>query len=126
MFRVPALLLILVVAATLAPLRAQETPKQRPRPGGFLIFGPVHTIRDERAIFKNEQGNFVEEPRVLVLTWEYNEDGTRQDRTSYTDESPPYRTLDTYDPDGRILETKNFRSGALESRVVAIMTTRSS
>src|SRR6266478_1310160 len=117
MFRVPAFLLSLVVGATLAPLSAQETPKQRPGP--FLIFGPVHTIRDERATFKNEQGNFVQEPRTLVQTLEYNEDGTRQDRTSYAEGNHVYRTLDTYDPDGRILETKNFRSGVLETRVVS-------
>jgi len=116
MFRVPALLLSLVVA-TLAPLSAQETPKQRPGP--FLIFGPVHTIRDERATFKNEHGTFVEEPRVLVQIIEYNEDGTRQDRTSYAEGNHVYRTLDTYDPAGRILETKHFRSGVLESRVVS-------
>jgi antitoxin component YwqK of YwqJK toxin-antitoxin module len=117
MFRVPALLLSLVVAATLAPLSAQETPKQRP--GRFLIFGPVHTIRDERATFKNEQGAFVEEPRTLVQTIEYNEDGTRQDRTSYGEGNYVYRTLDTYDPDGRILETKHFRGGVLAGRVVS-------
>lgn len=118
MLRVPTFLLgLVVVVATLAPLSAQETPKQRPGP--FLIFGPVHIIRDERATFKNEQGKFVEGPRVLVQTLEYNEDGTRQDRTSYTDANQAYRTLDTYDPDGRILETKNFRSGALENRVVS-------
>ena len=117
MFRVPAFLLSLVVGATLAPLSAQETPKQRPGP--FLIFGPVHTIRDERATFKNEHGNLVLEPRTLVQTLEYNEDGTRQDRTSYAEGNHVYRTLDTYDPDGRILETKNFRSGVLETRVVS-------
>ncbi len=117
MFRVPALLLSLVVTATLAPLSAQQTPKQRPGP--FLIFGPVHTIRDERATFKNEHGAFVEEPRTLIQTLEYNEDGTRQDRTSYAEGNHVYRTLDTYDPDGRILETKTFRGGALESRVVS-------
>jgi len=117
MLRLSVFLLVLIVTATPAPLRAQQTPKQRPGP--FLIFGPVHTIRDERAAFKNEQGNFVEGPRVLVQTLEYNEDGTRQDRTSYADVNHLYRTLDTYDPDGRILETRNFRSGVLESRVVS-------
>lgn len=117
MLRLPPFLLVLIVTANPALLRAQQTPKQRPGP--FLIFGPVHSIRDERATFKNEQGNFVEGPRVLVQTLEYNEDGTRQDRTSYADVNQPYRNLDTYDPDGRILETKNFRSGVLESRVVS-------
>jgi len=97
--------------------KSQVLPKQRPGP--FLIFGPVHTIRDERATFRNEQGNLVQEPRTLVQTLEYNEDGTRQDRTSYADGNHVYRTLDTYDPDGRILETINFRSGILETRVVS-------
>ena len=117
MLRLPAFLLVLIVIANPVLLRPQQTPKQRPGP--FLIFGPVHTIRDERATFKNDHGNFVEGPRLLVQTLEYNEDGTRQDRTSYTDENHPYRTLDTYDPDGRILETKNFRNSVLESRVVS-------
>lgn len=117
MLRLPVFLLVLIVTANPVLLRAQQTPKQRPGP--FLIFGPVHTIRDERATFKNEQGNFVEGPRVLVQILEYNEAGTRQDRTSYANVNHLYRTLDTYDPDGRILETKNFRNGVLESRVVS-------
>jgi antitoxin component YwqK of YwqJK toxin-antitoxin module len=117
MLRAPAFLLGLVVTASLAPLSAQQTPKRRPGP--FLIFGPVHSIRDERAAFKNEHGAFVEEPRTLVQTIEYNEDGTRQDRTSYAEGNHVYRTLDIYDPDGRILESKHFRGGALESRVVS-------
>lgn len=112
-------ILILSATAALAPLRAQQEPKRRPGP--FLIYGPVHTIRDERTTLTKQNGTFVEGPRVLVQTMEYSEDGTKQDRTLYSPEGVAiHRTADTFDPDGRILETSNFLGGdALNNRVVS-------
>src|ERR1700682_3017388 len=104
--RISLFLLVLSATATLAPLRAQQELKRRP--GNFLIYGPVHTIRDERVTFTKESGNLVEGPRVPVQTITYNEDGTKQEWTSY---SPAgnivYRRVEAYDPEGRILETSN-------------------
>ncbi len=118
MFRVSTFLFFLIVTAAGAPLCAQPTPNRRPGP--FLIYGPVHTIRDERATVASEKGNFVEGPRVLIQTMEYNEDGTKQDRTYYNPgENFSLRTVETYAPDGRVLETSNFVRGILNTRVVS-------
>jgi antitoxin component YwqK of YwqJK toxin-antitoxin module len=99
-------------------LRAQQELKRRP--GNFLIYGPVQSIRDERVTFTKENGNLVEGPRVLLQTITYNEDGTKQEWTSY---SPAgnivYRRVEAYDPEGRILETSNFPGGILNTRVVS-------
>ena len=117
MLRIFAFVLVLIVTAAPAPLHAQQTPIQRPGP--FLIYGPVHTIRDERTVFKKENGAFIEGPKVLIHTLEYNEDGTKQDGTYYSPDGKDIRrTVDTYDPDGRILETNIFQGGILDSRIV--------
>ena len=118
MRRVSLFILVLSATATLAPLRAQQELKRRP--GNFLIYGPVHTIRDERVTFTKQNGELVEGPRVLVQTMEYNEDGTKQEWTSYRPEGNiVYRRVETYDPDGRILEIDNFPNGILNTRVVS-------
>ena len=119
MLRIFALLLTVISAMGFAQLAAQqESPKQRPGP--FLIYGPVHTIRDERATFKSENGTLVEGPKILVQTIEYDEDGTKQDRTSYeSNGNIGYRSVERYEPDGRILETSSFQNGKLSSRVVS-------
>jgi antitoxin component YwqK of YwqJK toxin-antitoxin module len=119
MSKVAAFLFVLfVAAAAAAPLHAQPTPNRRPGP--FLVYGPVHTIRDERAVLTNENGNFVEGPKQLVMTIEYNEDGTKQDRSVFIPVgNVTLRTVETYDPDGRVLETNNFQRGVLSNRVVS-------
>src|SRR5438552_16879769 len=103
MLRIFVLLLTVISAMGFAQLAAQqESPKLRPGP--FLIYGPVHTIRDERATFKCENRTLVEGPKVLVQTIEYNEVGTKQDRTSYEPNgSISFRRSERYEPDGRIL-----------------------
>jgi hypothetical protein len=118
MRRVSLFILVLSATATLAPLRAQQELKRRP--GNFLIYGPVHTIRDERVTFTKQNGDLVEGPRVLVQTMEYNEDGTKQEWTFYSPVgNVVIRRVETYDPDGRILETNNFQNGVLNNRVVS-------
>ena len=118
MFRVAAFFFVLIVTAAGGPLHAQPAPNRRPGP--FLIFGPVHTIRDERAMLTNENGNLVEGPNQLVMTIEYNEDGTKQDRSVFIPVgNMTFRTVETYDPDGRVLETNNFQRGVLNNRVVS-------
>src|SRR5438552_14429391 len=118
MRRISLFIVVLSVTATLAPLRAQQELKRRP--GNFRIYGPVHTIRDERVTFTKENGNLVEGPRVLFHTITYNEDGTKQEGVLYGPEGVAiHRTVDTFDPDGRILETNTFLgNGALNNRVV--------
>jgi antitoxin component YwqK of YwqJK toxin-antitoxin module len=99
---------------------ASQQQQYKKLPGPFLIFGPVHTIRDERATFTVSNGVLAEGPRTLSMTLTYNEDGTRQERTSYEpDGSISNRTIDLYDPDGRALERKSFNgAGELTERVV--------
>lgn len=119
MRRPSSFILILAIASTFVPLQAQQALKRRP--GSFLIYGPVHTIRDERVTYTRENGNLVEGPRVLLQTINYNEDGTKQERTSYNPDGVAiYRTVDTFDPGGRILETNTFSRGdVLNTRVVS-------
>jgi hypothetical protein len=118
MRRSSSLILVLFATATLAPLWAQQELKRRP--GNFLIYGPVQTIRDERVTFARENGNPVEGPRVLLQTMTYNEDGTRQDSTFYSPVGNVIlRRVETYDPDGRILEANSYQNGILSNRVVS-------
>lgn len=118
MKRISLFILVLSAAATFGPLRAQQGLKRLP--GNFLLYGPVHTIRDERVTFTRESGSLVEGPRVPVLTMTFSEDGTKQDRTFYGPGGIVFRTVDTFDPDGRILETSSFSKGdVLNSRVVS-------
>lgn len=79
------------------------------RPGPYLIYGPVHTFRDEHATITERNGQLVEGPRVLVQTFTYNEDGTKQERVSYLpDGSIEHKIVDRYEPDGRLIESANF------------------
>ncbi|HMH45724.1 MAG TPA: hypothetical protein VK557_19710, partial [Pyrinomonadaceae bacterium] len=112
-------LVVLFVAATFVPLSAQTEPPKR-RPGPFLIYGPIHTIRDEQTTFKLENGTLVEGPKVLIQTIEYNEDGSKQDRNLYVPGGGNMilRTVETYDSNGRILESTKFQRGVLTSREV--------
>jgi antitoxin component YwqK of YwqJK toxin-antitoxin module len=107
----------LLVMAVVSPLLAQDQYKRRLGP--FLIFGPVHINRDERATIINKNGELVEGPRILVQTVTYNEDGTKQEHVSYgPDGSITHKRIDVYDPDGRLLETTSFNRTELESRRV--------
>jgi antitoxin component YwqK of YwqJK toxin-antitoxin module len=118
MRRISSFILVFFATATLAPLWAQQELKRRP--GNFLIYGPVQTIRDERVTFTKENGNLVEGPKVLLQTLTYNEDGTKQDSTYYSPVgNVVLRRVATYDPDGRILETNNYQNGILSNRVLS-------
>lgn len=109
----------LVIVAAVSFSSAQQQHKKRPGP--FLIWGPVRIIRDERATFTNRNGEFIEGPRILSMTLTYNEDGTKQEQTSYAaDGSISSRTAYLYDQDERVLETSSFNGkGELKSRIVS-------
>src|SRR5262245_60657087 len=100
-------------------LVAQQPAKRLP--GSAQAFGPVHTIRDEQSTFTNQNGEWVEGPRVLVMTYTFNEDGTKQERTIFHPTGAIiHRYAETFDPDGRPLETSEFdAAGTLERRVVS-------
>jgi len=112
-----SILLALLSLSSFAQPQVQEHPKQLPGP--YLIFGPVHTIRDERSKFSNLNGEWVEGERTVAMTASYNEDGTKQEKTVYVDGNIINRVEDSYSPDGRLLETRVFKGGKeLESRTV--------
>jgi len=106
----------MVVAST--PLRAQQEVR---RPSG--LFGPVHTVRDERVTFTKEDGKSVEGPRVLVATMVFNEDGSKWEQGVYRPDGEVvflYK-VETFGPDGRNTERKIFNGkGALEGRIVTL------
>jgi antitoxin component YwqK of YwqJK toxin-antitoxin module len=113
-------LVALLMLATPSICLPQSQEKPKPLPGGFAIYGPVHTIRDERALMTQTNGDPVEGPRALVMTATFNEDGTKQERTFYDNGTIFRRIEETYDPGGRLVERRRFRGGKdLESRAVS-------
>ena len=112
------LMLILMLSA-FSPVAAQKEYKRRLGP--YLIFGPVHIIREERAKIIDKNGESGEEARVPTSLWTYNEDGTKQEVIRYEAGAVTGKTVDTYDPDGRILETSLFDANDnLVSRKVSV------
>ena len=111
----------LLVLLAASPLFAQQKPVPKHLPGTLQIFGPVHTIRQERAEFTNKDGELVEGPRVLMTTLTCNEDGTQQERTTYVQGQIIRRVVETYNLDGRLQESNVFnRDGVLDSRTVSV------
>src|SRR5215510_13616447 len=98
-------LLSLLLLIAVPPLSAQEKPKRLP--GGAQVFGPVHTLRDENTVFADKEGQLVEGPRMLVMTFTFSEDALTQERAVYTPQGQMvHRTIETYDPDGRLQESR--------------------
>jgi antitoxin component YwqK of YwqJK toxin-antitoxin module len=106
MKRITALALLLICALT--PCAAQQ--KEKRLPGPFLIRGPVHVIRDERATITNIDGKLVEGARLPVLTITFSEDGMRQEQTFYLPDGIGHKRGLLYNQDGRILETTEFNA----------------
>lgn len=110
-----ALSLVLITATS--PLSAQQKPKRRP--GALALLGPVRTVRIEHATVTNLNGELVEGPRVLKMTVAFSEDATNRVQSIYQNGALTFRIAETYDPDGRLLELKEFdRMGVLKTRSV--------
>lgn len=109
----------LLVISAILPCAVQQ--KEQRRPGPFLIWGPVRTIRDEQAAVSVKDGEFVEEPRKLSQTIIFNDDGTKQERVVYMpDGTALAKFIDVYNADGRILETTRFDTkGNVQARMVS-------
>ncbi|HKC64743.1 MAG TPA: hypothetical protein VKB86_13965 [Pyrinomonadaceae bacterium] len=116
MKRVAALALLIISSFLLCT--AQQ--KEKRLPGTFLIYGPVHTIRDERVTVTVKNGQMVEGARTLVQTITYSEDGTKQERTLYLpNSSQPHKIVDLYNTDGKIIETTRFNpNGTVQTKEV--------
>jgi antitoxin component YwqK of YwqJK toxin-antitoxin module len=97
---------------------AQQVEKRRP--GTTTIWGPARSVRVEQTQLTSQNGQLIEGPRILIGTINYNEDGTKQERTAFrADGAIISRTNEVYAPDGKILETTSFKgNGDLSSRVV--------
>ena len=118
--RRPSVLLFFgLIIITSASAGAQQETR---RPGFFVVYGPAHTIRDERVALQNENGTLTEGPRVLLMTLTFNEDGTRQESTVYQPTGEiNHRRIDLYEPDGRITETSVFGANdTLQGRSVTL------
>jgi len=106
MKRLTTLATVLVVAVLICS--AQQPIKRRF--GAPTFYGPVRTVRIERAEITNQYSQLTEGPRTLLQTVTFNEDGTRKELIVYrSDRAISGRTIETFDPDGRLLETKSFR-----------------
>lgn len=105
MRRTFTILLALVALASLA--RPQPQPQRKRLPGPLILYGPIHTIRDERTTFTIVNGELVEGARALVMTATFNEDATKQEKTLYADGEIISRTEETFDPDGRVIANNN-------------------
>ncbi|MDT5123768.1 MAG: hypothetical protein QOC96_3250 [Acidobacteriota bacterium] len=107
MKRLAAFAFLLISVAL--PCSAQQ--KEKRRPGILALWGPVHTIRLERATFVMENGEPVESERVLVEIITYSEDGTKLEQVRYRpDGSVMLTATELYDLDGRVLESTHFNS----------------
>lgn len=104
------LFVLLAISSILPCVAQQEKTREKRRPGPFLIWGPVHVIRDERAAITNVNGESAEGGRTPVLTVVYNEDGTRQEQTFYLPDGSNRRKNFLYDQDGKVLETTDFNA----------------
>jgi hypothetical protein len=114
---IAAFVFFLLISAVL-PCTAQQ--KEKRRPDQPLIYGPVHTIRDESATVTMKNGEPVEGPRTLVQIATYSEDGTQQEHILYFDGSVVTKIVDVYDTDGKILETTRFNGkGDMQLREVS-------
>ncbi len=115
--RIECIALVVIVAALVCP--AQQREKRRF--GAPTFWGPVRSVRVERAEITNQNGKLIEGPRTLLQTITYSEDGTRRELTVYRpDGAISGKSIDTYEPDGRILETKSFRdNGDPANRMVS-------
>ena len=84
-----------------------------------LFWGPIRSIRIERAEFINREGRQVEGPRVLTQTIDYNEEGTRCEVTTYNrDGVVTQRISETYDKEGHILQSATLKAnGQIETRI---------
>jgi antitoxin component YwqK of YwqJK toxin-antitoxin module len=106
MKRLTTLATVLIVAVIAC---SAQQPIQR-RFGAPTFYGPVRTVRIERAEITSQNGQLTEGPRTLLQTVAFNKDGTRKELTVYrSDGAISGRTIETFGPDGRLLETKTFR-----------------
>lgn len=105
-----ATLALILISAVLPCVAQQAAPQQEKRRPGFLgLRGPVRSVREEQVGVTNENGEFIEGRRVLVITITYNEDGTKQEQTFYAPGGAIRNKMTRlYDLDGRPLEETNF------------------
>jgi antitoxin component YwqK of YwqJK toxin-antitoxin module len=104
------MLALLAISSILPCTAQQQETREKRRPGPFLIWGPVHVIRDQRAAIMNVNGESIEGVHAAVLTIVYSEDGTRQEQTFYLPDGSKRRKDFLYDQDGKVLETTDFNA----------------
>src|SRR5215813_2531955 len=95
---------------------AQQRVSRRVR--AQMFWGPIRSVRIEKADFLERDGQRVEGPRVLTQTIEYNAEGTHCEVVNYNRGSVLQRITETYDTDGHILESTTLKAnGQIESRL---------
>jgi antitoxin component YwqK of YwqJK toxin-antitoxin module len=84
-----------------------------------MFWGPIRSVRIEKADFVERDGQRVEGPRVLTQTIEYNAEGTHCEVATYNREgSVVQRIAETYDTEGHILQSATLKAnGQIESRI---------
>ena len=106
--------LVILLLFLLCP--AQQRVSRRVR--AQLFWGPIRSVRIERADFVERGGQRVEGPRVLTQTIDYNAEGTHCELAIYNrDGSVVERIAETYDTDGHILDNETLKAnGQIETR----------
>lgn len=74
----------------------------------YALVGPVRTVRTEVATFVLKGGVYVEGPRVLRMTIEFNEDGNRTDLRLYDDQGLLSRRIGMRFEGRRLIESLNY------------------
>jgi hypothetical protein len=78
------------------------------REATYALRGPVRTFRTETAAFVLRDGHYVEEPRVLQMTADFNTDGNRTDLKIYDDKGVLSRQIEMKFEGRKLIEFLNY------------------
>ncbi len=78
------------------------------REATYALRGPVRTFRTETATFVLKDGHYVEGPRVLQMTADFNTDGNRTDLNIYDDKGVLSRRIEMRFEGRRFIEFLNY------------------
>jgi hypothetical protein len=101
-------ILTLAFFITLTPAFTVHAQTRTMREATYALVGPVRTVRTEAATFVLKDGHYVEGPRLLQMTIEFNEDGNRTDLGLYDDKGVLGRRIEMRFEGRRLIEFLNY------------------
>lgn len=101
-------ILALVFFVTLTSAPGINAQIRTMREATYALRGPVRTVRTEAATFVLKDGHYVEGPRVLQMTADFNTDGNRTDLKIYDDKGVLVRQIEMKFKGRRLIEFLNY------------------